>query len=135
MPKFALAYPYFIIMVCLVVAVVGVTTMIRTPVDLFPQINIRVVVVATFDRKQASLLGLRPKNVDHVIAALTSDGMIAPSYWIDPKTGNDNMLTVRYFNEKMVVGPPREGMPCEFSSGMKRRKKTAITERCPTGGN
>ncbi len=48
MPKFALAYPYFIIMVCLVVAVVGVTTMVRMPVDLFPQINIPVVVVATF---------------------------------------------------------------------------------------
>jgi multidrug efflux pump subunit AcrB len=48
MPKFALAYPYFIIMICLVVAVVGVTTVVRMPVDLFPQINIPVVVVATF---------------------------------------------------------------------------------------
>ena len=48
MPKFALAYPYFIIMVCLVVAVVGVTTVVRMPVDLFPQIDIPVVVVATF---------------------------------------------------------------------------------------
>jgi hydrophobic/amphiphilic exporter-1 (mainly G- bacteria), HAE1 family len=48
MPKFALAYPYFIIMVCLVVAVVGVTAVVRMPVDLFPQINIPVVVVATF---------------------------------------------------------------------------------------
>ncbi len=48
MPKFALAYPYFIIMLCLVVAVVGVTTVVRMPVDLFPQINIPVVVVATF---------------------------------------------------------------------------------------
>ena len=48
MPKFALAYPYFIIMVCLVVAVLGVTTVARMPVDLFPQIKIPVVVVATF---------------------------------------------------------------------------------------
>src|ERR1700723_3147873 len=48
MPKFALAYPYFIIMLCLVVAVVGVTTVVRMPVDLFPQIEIPVVVVATF---------------------------------------------------------------------------------------
>jgi multidrug efflux pump subunit AcrB len=48
MPKFALAYPYFIIMLCLVVAVVGVTTVARMPVDLFPQIDIPVVVVATF---------------------------------------------------------------------------------------
>ena len=48
MPRFALAYPYFIIMLCLVVAVVGVATVVRMPVDLFPQINIPVVVVATF---------------------------------------------------------------------------------------
>src|SRR5215813_4004049 len=48
MPKFALAYPYFIIMVCLVVAVVGVATVARMPVDLFPPIDIPVVVVATF---------------------------------------------------------------------------------------
>ena len=48
MTKFALEYPYFIIMLCLVVAVVGVATVVRMPVDLFPQINIPVVVVATF---------------------------------------------------------------------------------------
>ena len=48
MPKFALAYPYFIIMLCLVVAVVGVTTVVRMPVDLFPEVKIPVVVVATF---------------------------------------------------------------------------------------
>ena len=48
MPKFALAYPYFIIMLCLVVAVVGVTTVVRMPVDLFPKIDVPVVVVATF---------------------------------------------------------------------------------------
>src|SRR5450432_3331444 len=48
MPKFALAYPYFIIMLCLVVAVVGVVTVARMPVDLFPEIKIPVVVVATF---------------------------------------------------------------------------------------
>ena len=54
------------------------------------------------DREQASLLGLTPKNVvDNVITALTSDGMIAPSYWIDPKTGNNYMLTVQYFNQKI----------------------------------
>ena len=54
------------------------------------------------DREQASLLGLTPKNVvDNVITALTSDGMIAPSYWIDPKSGNNYMLTVQYSNEKV----------------------------------
>jgi multidrug efflux pump subunit AcrB len=54
------------------------------------------------DRQQASLLGLTPKDVvDNVITALTSNGMIAPSYWIDPKTGNNYMLTVQYSNEKV----------------------------------
>jgi multidrug efflux pump subunit AcrB len=54
------------------------------------------------DRQQASLLGLTPKDVvDNVITALTSNGVIAPSYWIDPKTGNNYMLTVQYSNEKV----------------------------------
>jgi len=54
------------------------------------------------DREQTSQLGLTPRNVvDNVITALTSDGMIAPSYWIDPKTGNNYMVTVQYFNQKI----------------------------------
>src|SRR6516225_97583 len=49
------------------------------------------------DRMRASELGLDQREVvDNVITALTSNGMIAPSYWIDPKTGNDYMLTVQY---------------------------------------
>jgi multidrug efflux pump subunit AcrB len=51
------------------------------------------------DRERANLIGLSAKNVvDNVITALTSDGMIAPSYWIDPKTGNNYMVTVQYSN-------------------------------------
>jgi multidrug efflux pump subunit AcrB len=54
------------------------------------------------DREQTSQLGLTPQGVvDNVITALTSDGMIAPSYWIDPKTGNNYMVTVQYFNQKI----------------------------------
>lgn len=49
------------------------------------------------NRERASMLGLSPKQVvDNVITALTSNGMIAPSYWIDPKSGNNYMLTVQY---------------------------------------
>jgi multidrug efflux pump subunit AcrB len=49
------------------------------------------------NREQAGLLGITPENVvDNVITALTSNGQIAPSYWIDPKTGNNYMLTVQY---------------------------------------
>ncbi|MGC2636963.1 MAG: efflux RND transporter permease subunit [Acidobacteriaceae bacterium] len=51
------------------------------------------------DREKASLIGLSAKDVvDNVITAMTSDGMIAPSYWIDPKTGNNYMVTVQYAN-------------------------------------
>jgi multidrug efflux pump subunit AcrB len=54
------------------------------------------------DRERASLIGLTPKAVvDNVITALTSDGMIAPSYWIDPKTGNNYMLAVQYYTNKI----------------------------------
>src|SRR5271155_593482 len=48
MSGFSIRYPFFIIMLCLIIAVVGVTTVARMPVDLFPNINIPVVVVATF---------------------------------------------------------------------------------------
>ena len=49
------------------------------------------------DRLRASELGLNEKEVvGNVITALTSDMMIAPSYWVDPKSGNDYMLTVQY---------------------------------------
>src|SRR5208337_4290023 len=58
MPRFALQYPFFVIMICLVIAVVGVTTVARMPVDLFPQIKIPVVVVATF------YAGMPPEQVE-----------------------------------------------------------------------
>jgi multidrug efflux pump subunit AcrB len=48
MPRFAIRNPYFILVLCLMVAVLGVTTLIRMPVDMFPAMNIPVVVVATF---------------------------------------------------------------------------------------
>src|SRR5271157_3119330 len=46
--NFAIKYPFFILMLCLVVMVVGAATVFRMPIDLFPQIQIPVVVVATF---------------------------------------------------------------------------------------
>jgi multidrug efflux pump subunit AcrB len=54
------------------------------------------------DRERASMMGLTEQDVvDDVITALTSDGMIAPSYWIDPKTGNNYMVTVQYNNHSI----------------------------------
>jgi multidrug efflux pump subunit AcrB len=49
------------------------------------------------DREHANLLGISPQAaIDNVITALTSDSVIAPSFWVDPKTGNNYMLTVQY---------------------------------------
>ena len=48
MSSFAIKHPFFILMLCLIIVVVGVTTVARMPVDLFPEIKIPVVVVATF---------------------------------------------------------------------------------------
>src|ERR1700689_1357943 len=48
MTNFALRFPYFILMLCLMVALVGVVNLTSMPVDLFPDIDMPVVVVATF---------------------------------------------------------------------------------------
>src|SRR4051812_26823646 len=48
MSRFAIKTPYFIVVLCLMIAVVGVSSMARMPVDMFPAMNIPVVVVATF---------------------------------------------------------------------------------------
>ncbi|MGA8875667.1 MAG: efflux RND transporter permease subunit [Candidatus Korobacteraceae bacterium] len=58
MSGFAIKYPFFILMLCLAIIVVGVTTVYRMPVDLFPEIKIPVVVVATF------YSGMPPQQVE-----------------------------------------------------------------------
>jgi HAE1 family hydrophobic/amphiphilic exporter-1 len=58
MTSFSIRNPYFIIVVCLVLAVIGVTSLARMPVDLFPSINLPEVVVVTF------YSGLPPEDVE-----------------------------------------------------------------------
>ncbi len=58
MPGFSIRRPYLIIVACLIIAVVGVTSVARMPVDLFPSINIPVVVVATF------FSGMPPEQIE-----------------------------------------------------------------------
>ena len=49
------------------------------------------------DRMRAGELGLTEKEVmSNVITALTSNQMVAPSIWVDPKNGNNYWLTVQY---------------------------------------
>jgi HAE1 family hydrophobic/amphiphilic exporter-1 len=61
MSRFALRYPYLILVICLIVCVVGLTSLARMPVDLFPPIKIPVVVVATF------YSGMPPEQIENDI--------------------------------------------------------------------
>ncbi|MGA9802393.1 MAG: efflux RND transporter permease subunit [Terriglobales bacterium] len=61
MPGFSIRNPYFIIVICLTLLVIGVTSLSRMPVDLFPPINLPEVVVATF------YTGMPPEDIEYDI--------------------------------------------------------------------
>src|SRR5579859_3575703 len=61
MSRFSIRYPYLVVVACLIVCVVGVTSLVRMPVDLFPPIKIPVVVVATF------FSGMPPEQIENDI--------------------------------------------------------------------
>jgi multidrug efflux pump subunit AcrB len=64
------------------------------------------------DRARAAELGLSPKEVvDNVITALTSDVMIAPSYWVDPRSGNNYFVTVQYPDNSVKTLQDLQSMP------------------------
>ena len=64
------------------------------------------------NRERASQLGLSPKEVvDNIITALTSDAMIAPSYWVDPKSGNNYFVTVQYPENQVKSLEDLKAMP------------------------
>jgi len=58
MSRFSIRNPYFIIVICLVLTVIGITSIARMPVDLFPTINLPEVVVATF------YSGMPPEDIE-----------------------------------------------------------------------
>ena len=58
MPRFSIRNPYFIVVICLAILVIGVESLARMPVDLFPPINLPEVVVATF------YSGMPPKDIE-----------------------------------------------------------------------
>ena len=92
------------------------------------------------DRERASLIGLSAKDVvDDVITALTSDGMVAPSYWIDPKSGNNYMVTVQYANswidnmsmEDMKNIPLRGVRPPVTARCRRAARQIHLHRKCP----
>src|SRR5271169_3541332 len=58
MSRFSIRNPYFIVVICLALMVIGVTSLVRMPVDLFPSINLPEVVVATF------YSGMPPQDIE-----------------------------------------------------------------------
>ncbi|MGH7814209.1 MAG: efflux RND transporter permease subunit [Candidatus Binataceae bacterium] len=64
------------------------------------------------NRVAAARLGLTQRDVvSNVITALTSNVMIAPSIWIDPKSGNDYFLAVQYPQKEINSFQTLENIP------------------------
>ena len=58
MSKFSISNPYFVIVVCLVISIIGIVGAYSMPVDLFPPINLPQVIVATF------YTGMPPQDIE-----------------------------------------------------------------------
>jgi multidrug efflux pump subunit AcrB len=80
------------------------------------------------DRTRASELGLDQQEVmGNVITALTSNQMIAPSYWVDPKSGQDYMLTVQYGEGQVKSLDDLRAIPLRSASSTQPARLDAIT--------
>ncbi|HKT24631.1 MAG TPA: efflux RND transporter permease subunit [Terriglobales bacterium] len=93
------------------------------PQDLdYPALKVNV------DREMASRLGLSSREVvDNVITALNSNQMIAPSYWVDPKTGNDYMLTVQYPDAQVKSMNDLKQIPLRSARGLDTTQLGAVS--------
>src|SRR5207344_2408658 len=104
MSKFAIRFPYFIIVACLMTAVVGITSLVRMPVDLFPSINNPVVVVATFypgmppEQIETDITGRFERfftlgsGIDH-IESRSLPGVSLIKVYFQPNTNADSAVT------------------------------------------
>jgi multidrug efflux pump subunit AcrB len=70
------------------------------------------------DRTSSGKLGLTQREiVQNVITALTSNQMIAPSYWVDERTGNDYLLTVQYPEDQIRTLDDLTAIPLRSPDG------------------
>jgi multidrug efflux pump subunit AcrB len=92
-------------------AIPGVSD-VYVPQDMdYPALQVNV------DRERASQLGLDSREViDNVITSLTSNAMIAPSYWVDPKNGNNYFVTVQYPENQVKSLEDLKAMPLRAPS-------------------
>jgi multidrug efflux pump subunit AcrB len=58
MSRFAINAPYLVVVVCMIIAILGAVSVVQMPVDMFPTMNIPVVVVATF------YAGMPPEQIE-----------------------------------------------------------------------
>ncbi len=80
------------------------------------------------DRQKAAQLGLTSKEVVHnVITALASDQMIAPSYWVDPKSGNDYLLTVQYPESRVRTTADLQAIPIRATKHKRPARLDAVS--------
>jgi multidrug efflux pump subunit AcrB len=80
------------------------------------------------DRTRASELGLDQQEVvGNVITALSSNQMIAPSYWVDPRSGQDYMLTVQYNEGQIKSLSDLRSIPLRSSSNTMPTRLDAIS--------
>jgi multidrug efflux pump subunit AcrB len=93
------------------------------PQDLdYPGIQLNV------NREMAGRLGLSSREVvDNVITALTSNGMIAPSYWVDPANGNNYMLTVQYPLAQVQSMSDLKQIPLRSNKGVNTAELQAVS--------
>lgn len=85
------------------------------------------------NRQHAIIRGLSQKEVvSNVITALTSNMMIAPSYWVDPKSGNDYMLTVQYPEKAVSSLDDLKAIPVRSSRETQTSRLDTIADIKPT---
>jgi multidrug efflux pump subunit AcrB len=84
------------------------------------------------NREMAGRLGLDSSEiVDNVITALTSNGMIAPSYYVDPKNGNNYLLTVQFPTADIKSLTDFEQIPIRARNGTVATNLGAVTSIRP----
>ncbi len=64
--------------------------------------------------------------VSNVITALTSNAMIAPSYWVDPQSGNDYLLTVQYPEDQVKALGDLKAIPIRATNRRRSRHASML---------
>ncbi|MCU1224381.1 MAG: AcrB/AcrD/AcrF family protein [Edaphobacter sp.] len=81
------------------------------------------------NREMAGKLGLNSREVvSNVITALSSNGMIAPSYWVDPKNGNNYLLTVQYADSQVKSMTDLQQIPLRSKDGASVTTLSAVAD-------